>query len=80
MLVILTIAHGLWALQAILAAVLIAVGRMRSLGVIMVVTMLLGVPTLAGMIYVAGGRGAAVGTAWPCSPAAAPPPGPPSPS
>ncbi|HEY4647213.1 MAG TPA: oligosaccharide flippase family protein [Steroidobacteraceae bacterium] len=63
MLVILTIAHGLWAIQAIVAAVLVAVGRMRELAAIMAVTMMLGLPVMVGLIHIVEGIGAAIGTA-----------------
>ncbi len=62
-LVILTIAHGLWAIQAILAAVLIAVDRMRGFAALMAVTMVLGLPAMVGLIHIAGGIGAAIGSA-----------------
>lgn len=59
MLVLLTIAHGFWAVQAILGAVLVAIGRARSLGALTALTMVLHVPVLVILIHAAGALGAA---------------------
>jgi O-antigen/teichoic acid export membrane protein len=62
LLVVLVIAHGLWAIQEILASALIAAGQVRILGIARAVTVALAVPVLAALIYTAGGLGAAVGS------------------
>lgn len=59
-LAILVIVHGFWALQAILAAVLVAAGKARTLGLVMALLALAAVPVLAGLIHLAGAIGAAV--------------------
>jgi O-antigen/teichoic acid export membrane protein len=61
-LVVLVIAHGLWAIQEILVSALIAVGQVRSLGIAKAITVAFSVPVLAGLVYTAGGLGAAVGS------------------
>jgi O-antigen/teichoic acid export membrane protein len=62
-LVVLVIAHGLWAIQAILASVLIAAGKAKTLGVVMALSVMLTIPVTIGLVHAAGGSGAAVATA-----------------
>jgi O-antigen/teichoic acid export membrane protein len=61
-LAILIIAHGMWAMQAILAAALVAAGKARILGAVMLLVMPAALPAMSGLIYLAGGIGAAMGT------------------
>lgn len=61
-LAVLVVAHGFWALQAILASVLVAAGKARTLGLVMAFLALAAVPVLAGLIHLAGATGAAVAT------------------
>ena len=61
-LAILIMAHGMWAMQAILAAALVAAGKARILGAVVFLTMPVALPAMSGLIYLAGGIGAAMGT------------------
>jgi O-antigen/teichoic acid export membrane protein len=60
--VVLVSAHGFWAIQAILAAVLVALGRAWIVAIVTAVSVLASVPLLVGLIRVAGATGAAIGS------------------
>jgi len=57
---ILLIAHGLWALHAILGSVLLALGRVRACAAVMGLLILPAVPMFVAGVHLYGGLGAAV--------------------
>jgi O-antigen/teichoic acid export membrane protein len=61
---ILVIAHGFWALHAILSSVLIALGRVVTMAWVSAVAIVPACAILAGAIYVQGAVGAAVASAF----------------
>jgi len=61
-LVVLVIAQGLWTIQSIFAAVLIAADKARVLGVLTVLTIVFAWPIMVWLVDVASGIGAAIAT------------------